>query len=267
MALGKRHQNGATVKCQHISHITEFISRSVGQFKISNEALRALPVWALALVFLVVEWNSIKVDIQIIVIKMEILLIYIINHDTYKVDIGRYRRTESSSSNHNGWQKVTRRSSIRAYPLPSQSLFYHCQPIINTSKLTTAPYHSSDPFLDPPPHAIENITSHIHQPAQLLPWIPLSLLGCREPITAVWFQDGSQKWLALGFLKRFDVWHVSLLYSIETKTCTYKLFYHTWTVFLFSLFNNVFSLLTSHLRRNQQYKLVITSHEGCEGKN
>ncbi len=35
MALGKRCQNGATVKCQRISHITEFI-RFVSQYRISK---------------------------------------------------------------------------------------------------------------------------------------------------------------------------------------------------------------------------------------
>lgn len=165
------------------------------------------------------------------------------------------------------YQGLPTTTTVLVLPLPTD--YQHI-------KTNNTPYHSSDPFLDPPPHASENITSHIHQPAQLLPWIPLSLLGCREPITAVWFQDGSLKCLALGFLitDLMKYWSafVNVLCgtyrsSIATKTCTYKLFYHAWTVFLFSLFNNVFSLLTSHLRRNQQYEMVITRHEGCEGKN
>ncbi len=138
------------------------------------------------------------------------------------------RKKKSRGSNHTGWN--TSKDGFRGLPTPTSVIVLL---IFNTSKLTTChtiQLHLSDPFLNPPPHASKNITSHLHEPGQLFPRSPLSLLSWREPITAVWFQDSRLTCLALRFLKlEFDdiievllskCCVASLLYSICTKTYT-----------------------------------------------
>lgn len=127
-----------------------------------------------------------------ILLSKEILLKYLIIIQ-YMFDMTRflhgqtYRQGERKKELLSHWMKRKKRrlsktcqSSIRVYPLPPQSSFYHCQLISNTLKLTTCctiQLHPSNPFLNPPPHASKNITSHHLQPGQLRPRSPLSLLN------------------------------------------------------------------------------------------